>query len=72
MKNTHICPKCKSDIIVKVPDSVGDNIIVVKKFGKVKLTRYVCCSCGFAEEWVDDKAELEKVESKWKQVNYGD
>ena len=29
-------------------------------FSEVNVNRYICCSCGFTEEWID-KENIEKV-----------
>lgn len=61
MKNTHICPKCNSDDIIKIPGKVGaygsgNNILAGMAFlSAVLVDRYVCCDCGYSEEWIDKK-----------------
>lgn len=30
-------------------------------FGKIPVIRYVCCSCGYAENWVENEEELEEI-----------
>ena len=70
MKNTKKCPKCTSADIVRIdgftgPYGSGNNVMVgASIFSAVKVNRYVCCTCGFTEEWIDTD-ELGKVkESK--------
>lgn len=59
MKNTHQCPKCGSAYIVRVDGSAGaygsgNNIMVgMTIFSAVKVHRYICCGCGYSEEWID-------------------
>lgn len=70
MRNTHACPKCRSTVILQIPGvgayGVGNNIPVGwSNFSAVLVTRYLCASCGFSEEWVDDKAGLEKLSAKY-------
>lgn len=66
MKITKICPKCKSSNIVRFdgfsgPYGSGNNLMVgATAFSAVNINRYVCCDCGFTEEWID-KNDLEKV-----------
>ncbi len=68
MKHTHICPKCRNGDILLVPGTsetygVGNNIRVgATIFSSVFVDRYVCCSCGYSEEWIDkeDIAKLKK------------
>lgn len=59
MKNTKICPKCKSDNIVRFDGYNGTNFsgnslkVGIIPQSTVNVNRYVCCSCGFTEEWID-------------------
>lgn len=59
MKNRKICPKCNSTDIIKVPGKagaygVGNNIQTGwSNFSAVLVHRYVCCACGYSEEWID-------------------
>lgn len=57
MKNTKICPKCKSNEIVRITPDKGlfgtRNTILSGVFSTVIITRYLCTSCGFMEEWID-------------------
>lgn len=68
MKNAHTCPKCKSTDVIRVEGvamgyGVGNYIQVGLK--TVCVHRYVCCSCGFSEEWID-KEDIPKLEKKYK------
>lgn len=78
MKNNKICPKCNGNDIVVVsndghPDaSNGNNILTGMTIfsGNVFIKRYICCGCGFSEEWIEqaDIATLKnskKIE-RWK------
>lgn len=71
MKNTKRCPKCEGGNIVRIDGyagayGTGNNVMVGSSiFSAVKVNRYVCCSCGFTEEWIDTE-ELEKVEKSKK------
>ena len=71
MKNTKICPKCKSDDIIRIDGNagaygVGNNIMVGNTiFSAVNVNRYICCSCGYSEEWID-KQDIKKVSSSRK------
>ena len=61
MKNTGICPKCQSDDIVRVNGasdaSAYGNFMYTgyTLFSAVSMNRYICCDCGFTEEWIDQK-----------------
>lgn len=61
MKNTSICPKCSGSDIVVIqndghPDATyGNNIQTGMTIlsGSIYVKRYICCECGFSEEWID-------------------
>lgn len=68
MKNTGKCPKCGSENVVRIPDhpnshASGNNIYTttITLAGKIPVIRYVCCDCGYVENWVETKAELDKI-----------
>lgn len=72
MKNSGKCPKCGSNNIVRVPDhsyrhASGNNIYTttVTLTGKIPVIRYVCCDCGYVENWVERKNELEKIKHRF-------
>ena len=71
MKNTKVCPKCKSNNIVRFNGVCGaygsGNYISTGFFGTVNVNRYVCCSCGFSEEWIDKK-DLDAVANSKKAI----
>ena len=61
MKNTKVCPKCGGDDLVVIsndghPDATFGNNIQTRMTilsGSVFVKRYICCGCGFSEEWID-------------------
>lgn len=68
MKNTRCCSKCHSESIVRVPDNPGrhasgNNIYTTTMtlIGKIPVIRYVCCDCGYVENWVENRHELDKI-----------
>ena len=68
MKNTGCCPKCHSRNIVRAPDNPnrhasGNNIYTTTMtlFGKIPVIRYVCCDCGYVENWVEKRHELDEI-----------
>lgn len=71
MKNTNICPKCSGTDIVRIdgftgPYAAGNNVMVGKNImSAVNVNRYICCDCGFTEEWID-KANLDTVRNSKK------
>ena len=60
MKNMKSCSKCNSRTIVKIPGKFGaygcgNNITWgFTVFSGVTVTRYLCCECGYSEEWIDN------------------
>ena len=70
MKNTNICPKCQSKDILYIPGNAGvygsgNNIQVGwSNFSAVLVNRYVCCNCGYSEEWIDNK-DISKLKKKY-------
>jgi predicted RNA-binding Zn-ribbon protein involved in translation (DUF1610 family) len=69
MRNAQPCPKCRSTDILRIPGmkgpyGVGNNILV-GAFSAVLVTRYLCAGCGFSEEWVDYKGDVEKLRAKY-------
>ncbi len=71
MKHTKICPKCNSADIVRIDGytgayGTGNNIMTGKTiFSTVNVNRYVCCNCGFSEEWID-REDIDKVKNSKK------
>lgn len=70
MKNTNICPKCQSKDILHIPGNAGaygsgNNIqLGWSNFSAVLVNRYVCCTCGYSEEWIDKK-DISKLKKKY-------
>ena len=70
MKNKKICPKCDSNKIIRIPGEtgiygVGNNISSGFLKGTVNVTRYMCCNCGYIEEWIDSKEDIIKLIQKY-------
>lgn len=67
MKNAHCCPKCGSRNIARVPDDahryLANSICITKlvTVERIPVARYVCCSCGYAENWVETQRELDEI-----------
>lgn len=68
MKNTRCCPKCNSHDIIRVPDnpsrySSGNNIYTstFTLMKKIPVIRYVCCDCGYVENWIENQRELNEI-----------
>ncbi len=76
MKNTKVCPKCQSNDIIRIDGYVdsggaGNNIrLGMTAWSAVHVNRYICCNCGFTEEWLDEvDVEKAKNSSKARRVN---
>lgn len=71
MKNTRICPKCSSADIVRIDGytgayGLGNNMMTGNTvFSAVNVNRYICCACGYTEEWID-REDIEKVKKSKK------
>jgi len=70
MKNSKKCPKCQSADIIRIPGQVGpygvgNNIRVAMWTWPGKVTRYLCATCGFSEEWIDSEADIAKVKDRY-------
>lgn len=70
MKNRGICRKCRSRDIVRIDGSTegGTGVIFLSMGGleAVALTRFLCCQCGYSEEWLDKEEMLERVKRRYK------
>ena len=70
MKNSKLCTKCQSNDIVRIEGQTGaygsgNNIpIGLTMFSAVKVARFLCLNCGFSEEWIESREDLEKIRSK--------
>lgn len=69
MKNTHSCPKCDSYDILRIKGgstwSGYQNFVRASSIKMIPVTRYLCGSCGFSEEWVDDPKGLALLKKKY-------
>jgi len=69
MRATGICPKCSSKEIVVIPIGRGaNNWIKVDLFALIKLTRYICASCGYMEQYVEGEKSFSKLRRKIENV----
>ena len=70
MKQSQLCPKCEASDILFIPGNagaygVGNNIPAgATVFSYVKVNRYLCCRCGYSEEWVD-REDIPKLKKKY-------
>lgn len=71
MLHSKSCPKCKSTDIVRIPGETraygaGNNITVGRTFfSSIGVTRYLCASCGFCEEWVESAGDIATIKKKY-------
>lgn len=68
MRQNKRCPKCGSGDIARVPDNPrrhasGNNIYTttLTLAGKIPVIRYICCDCGYVENWVENQAQREEI-----------
>lgn len=79
MKNTNVAPNAIQGISVRVPvnpnrHASGNNIYTTTMtlFGKIPVIRYVCCDCGYVENWVEQRHELDETKRLLdKEVSHG-
>ena len=70
MKNSRTCPKCGGHDILRVPGKAGaygsgNNIPTgFSIFSAVLVHRYVCCGCGYSEEWIDP-SDFERLKERF-------
>ena len=61
MKWSRFCPKCGGDDILVIKGSsgaygTGNNIPAgATIFSAVLVNRYLCCKCGYSEEWINEE-----------------
>jgi transposase-like protein len=67
MKNSNTCPKCKSTAVVRVDNNYGSqmNRIQTGLFTITQISRYVCCDCGYTEEWIEKQKDLDKIRTSY-------
>lgn len=67
MKHSGFCPKCRSAHVIRVPDNAHrylSNSIAITKWvtvNRIPVARYVCCDCGYVENWIENRHELSTV-----------
>ena len=71
MQKSKSYPKCRSNEIIRIPGEArafgaGNNIIVgASIFSAVKVTRYLCASCGFSEQWIETADDIARIKKKY-------
>lgn len=66
MKNTGKCAKCGSDAVIALDNNMGQQLTPVRisAFSVASTTRYICCDCGYMEEWISSDKDLKKLRKK--------
>jgi hypothetical protein len=62
MRNSGACPKCHGEDIIRVK---GTGNIVPVGLRPMLISRYVRFRCGFSEEWLESRADLERLRAKF-------
>jgi hypothetical protein len=62
MPEPRTCTKCDASGLMPFRANGFASIITgLTIFSAVPVVRYVCTTCGFVEDWVEGKANLEKL-----------
>ena len=64
MKNSGTCPKCNATNITEIKSDTLGTRISTGILSVASASYFVCCRCGYVEEWVIDKKDLEKLSNK--------
>ena len=71
MKNG-ICPRCGAETVYAKPGGIGEAAIHVNTSGLLSLpvecTSYICTSCGYYENYINDHLKLGDVARTWKKI----
>lgn len=68
MKKTNQCIKCNSEKIVSCKNKIVNlsNGVHINAFKTAIATKYICCDCGYFEEYFDDLSDLESIFNKYR------
>lgn len=59
------CPKCNSSEVAEIPSELGTyNQIKLGALSIAHVTRYVCTSCGYLEQYVAEEESLKKLRER--------
>ena len=70
MRHSNTCPKCNSQEILRIKGQsraygAGNNIPTgATIFSSVLVHRYLCCNCGYSEEWIN-KEDITRLKEKY-------
>jgi hypothetical protein len=62
------CGKCGAGELVMIPATPGQHSHIVvgeRVLQTIAVTTYVCTQCGFVEQWVNNKADLQVLKAEW-------
>jgi hypothetical protein len=69
MRNGSPCSQCHGNDIIRVPDDsvsgIGLGNRIPARWRTVRVTRFLCGSCGYLEEYVEARKDIERVRSRW-------
>ena len=72
MKDSRFCPKCQShEIAIIEGGTFKGNMYntITTGLSTIYMTRYVCTSCGFTENYVENQKDLMKLKAKYYKPN---
>ena len=74
--NSGTCPKCQSSNVFKKKNGIkiGDHhsgmyVYTSRMTSTIPFMSYVCADCGYFENYIDDRAKLADVASKWERAD---
>ena len=60
-----ICPQCKAnDVYLNVKAHRNNAKVSLAWFSSIELAQYICCTCGYIEEYVKLEKHRNKVRRK--------
>ena len=71
MKDSRSCPKCESADVVRIPgearsmSGAAGNYVAASVFSHVLVSRFLCCECGYSEEWVESPEDRERLKERY-------
>ena len=65
MKQSQTCPKCGSREVIRIMEATphindNGNHIYCGIFNQASIWRYICCDCGYTEQYVN-KLDIKKI-----------
>lgn len=70
--NSGTCPKCQSSNIFKKKNGInhhkGIHVYTSTMTFPSSFVSHVCADCGYFENYIDDRAKLADIASKWERA----